>query len=359
MTYLPFVDPIVSYARTSDAVNVAYTVTGTGPTLILMPGTPFSDFVAEWQIPALRRAFLSLADRIRIVQYDGRGNGHSQRDVEDVSLEALVRDLEAVVEAVGIDRFALFGFYHSVTHAVTYAAREPDHVTRMALFGGGLRGWEPMSGSGTQALLSLIDRDWDTFVESVAHAWLGWPAGEEGRLTADWFRNATTPEVARRVLREATAIDVTAEAREVRCEAMVLHRRDAQVIALDVSERLAAALPNGRLRILEGTSAALFFERADEMIRLLVDFTTGSDVDRSPEGAPARGGAAEHGTAGLTTREVEVLRLLAAGMSNGEIAGSLGLSVNTIERHVSNVYRKIDARGRADATAFAIRRGLA
>ncbi|MEA2619754.1 MAG: hypothetical protein QOC97_527, partial [Chloroflexota bacterium] len=175
----------------------------------------------------------------------------------------------------------------------------------------------------------------------------------------DWFRNATTPEVARRVLRDATATDVTAAAREVRCEALVLHRRDAQVIALDVSERLAAALPKGRLRILEGRSAALFFERADELIRLLVDFTTGGAADRSSRGAPARGGPVEHGTSGLTTREIEVLRLLAAGMSNAEIAASLGLSVNTIERHVSNVYRKIDARGRADATAFAIRHGLA
>ena len=63
--------------------------------------------------------------------------------------------------------------------------------------------------------------------------------------------------------------------------------------------------------------------------------------------------------AGLTGREVEVLRMLAAGMTNAEIAGGLGLSVNTIERHVGNVYRKIDARGRADATAFAIRRGIA
>jgi pimeloyl-ACP methyl ester carboxylesterase/DNA-binding CsgD family transcriptional regulator len=352
------VDPTVSYARTSDGVNIAHTVTGKGPTLILMPGTPFSDFAAEWQIPVLRRAFLGLADRLRIVQYDGRGTGHSQRDVEDVSLDALVRDLEAVVEAVGADRFALFGFYHSVTHAIAYAAREPARVTRMVLFGGGLRGWEPMSGPGTQALLSLIDRDWDTFVESVAHAWLGWPAGEEGRLTADWFRNATTPEVARRVLREATAIDVSAEAHEVRCDALVLHRRDAQVISLDVSERLAAALPGGRLRILEGSSAAIFFERADETIRLLTTFTTRGTADAS-DGTSAGGTPPETGMAGLTGREVEVLRMLAAGMTNAEIAGGLGLSVNTIERHVGNVYRKIDARGRADATAFAIRRGLA
>jgi len=62
---------------------------------------------------------------------------------------------------------------------------------------------------------------------------------------------------------------------------------------------------------------------------------------------------------GLTGREIEVLRLLAAGETNGQIAATLGLSIHTVERHVSNVYRKIDARGRAEATAWAVRRGLA
>ena len=216
-----------------------------------------------------------------------------------------------------------------------------------------MRGWDAMRGPGTQALLSLIDRDWDTFVESIAHAWLGWPAGEDGRLAADWFRNATTPEVARQVFRDASAVDVTAEAAQVAVDALVLHRRDAEVIPLDVSEALATALPRGTLRILDGASASLFFERAEETIGVLRDATIGI--------APATRGGHVAGSTGdvLTPRELEVLRLVAAGSSNGEIAAALGLSINTVERHVGNVYRKIDARGRADATAFAIRRGLA
>jgi pimeloyl-ACP methyl ester carboxylesterase/DNA-binding CsgD family transcriptional regulator len=349
------VDPTVAYTRTVDEVTIAYSVTGTGPGFVLMPGVPFSNFVAEWQLPVMRRTFLSLADRLRIVQYDGRGTGHSQRDVEDLSLGGMLLDLDAVVDAAGMDRFALFGFYHSALHAIAYAARHPERVTRLVLFGGSLRGWDPMSGAGTQALLSLIDRDWDTFAESVTHAWLGWPDDEEGRLAAEWFRSSATPDVARRVLREASAVDVTSDAANVACEVLVLHRRDATVIPLELSERLAAALPHASLRVLDGSSAALFFEGTDEVVRLLVRFVSGGESQTREGAAPAT----DRGTTGLTAREVEVLRHLAAGETNAEIAADLSLSVNTVERHVSNIYRKIDARGRADATAYAIRRGIA
>ena len=260
-------EPPIEYTEASDGVRIAWMATGTGPTLVALPGVPFGDFAAEWRIPVLRRAYLGLADTLRVVQFDTRGSGHSQRDVEDLSFDAMLLDLEAVLDAAGVDRCVLLGFYHSCLHAVAFAARHPERVRGLVLFGGSLRGWDAMSGPGTQALLSLIDRDWGTFVESIAHAWLGWPAGEEGRLAADWFRNATTPEVARRVFRDASAVDVSADAANVAVDALVLHRRDAPVIPLEVSEALAAALPRGILRVLDGTSASLFFERTEETTR--------------------------------------------------------------------------------------------
>ena len=248
--------------------------------------------------------------------------------------------------------FALLGFYSSVTFAIAAAARWPDAVTHLVLFGGAMRGWTPMSGPATQALLSLIERDWDTFVESATHAWLGWPDADEGRLAADWFRTATTPANARATLEASGAIDVTTDAARVRCPALVLHRTSGPPVSLETSTELAAALPNGRLEILPGSSASLFFEHTDEVVRTIAEFVSGSGV-----GAGMRGqGSAP---AGLTRRELEVLRLVAAGETNAEIGRRLGVTVNTVERHVVNVYRKIDARGRADATAFAVRNGLA
>jgi pimeloyl-ACP methyl ester carboxylesterase len=347
-------EPQLERVRTADGVSIAWTSSGTGPALVHLPGVPFSNFVEEWRIPVLQRAFGGLAQAHRLVQYDGRGTGRSQRDVEDVSLDGLVRDLEAVVDAAGLDRFAVLGFYHSVTVAIAYAARHPDRVSHLVLYGGGARGWSPMAGPGTQALLSLIEQDWDTFVESIAHAWLGWGVDEvQGRLAADWFRHATSAANARVTLREASAIDVTPLLALVSPPALVLHRRDATVISMPVSEDLVAGLPNARLEVLEGRSASLFFEDTDTVVETIVAFIE----DRPPAFAPSR----RPGLApvGLSPRELEVLRLVAAGDSNGEIAARLGLSIHTVERHVANLYRKIDARGRADATAYAIRSGLA
>ena len=152
---------------------------------------------------------------------------------------------------------------------------------------------------------------------------------------------------------------VTADAARVACPVLVLHRADATVIPLDLSEDLVRAMPNSRLEILPGSSASLFFEGADAVVDRLVGF-----VD-DPSGVVAGGADASHharrarGSGALSPRETDVLRLVAAGESNGQIAARLSISINTVERHVTNIYRKIDARGRAEATAWAIRNGVA
>ena len=340
---------------------IGWVESGSGPPLVHLPGVPFSNLEGEWRIPDLQAAFERLGRSVRLVQYDGRGTGLSQRDVADFSLAAMEADLDAVVAGLRLDQFALLGFYASVPVAIAYAAHHPERVSRLILFGGSIRGWAPMSGQATQALLSLIDRDWDTFVESAVHAWLGWPTAESGRLAAEWFRTATTPATARAALQALSAVDVGPEAAAVRCPTLVIHRRDATVIPLATSEELAAALPDAELRIVEGSSAALFFDRADEMVDLLAGFATGGTGTVTATTPPTASGSAAPVArpGGLSRRELEVLRLLASGDTNAEIAGRLGLSVHTVERHVANVYRKIDARGRADATAYAVRRGLA
>ena len=338
------------FAASADGTRIAWTSVGTGPAVVLMPGVPLSNFEAEWRIPVTRRALERLAQRVRLIQYDGRGTGRSQRDVTDLSLEAHLSDLDAVVKAAGAQEVVLFGFYHSVITAIAWAAEHPDRTRGLVLFGGAARGWDPMRESGTQALVSLIERDWDTFVESAVHAWLGWPDDVEGRMAADWFRNSTSPAVARATLQASAEMDVTAEAATVQAPSLVVHRRGAQVIPFEVSRALADLLPKGHLVVLPGSSASLFFEKTDDVVDRLTAFALDPGAP-----APAAGGHATE----LSVREREVLRLLASGETNGQIAALLGISINTVERHVSNTYRKIDARGRADATAWAVRRGLA
>ena len=354
--------PRISYARSADGVSLAFTVVGAGPALVFVPWVPFSNLRMEWENPFLSSIFEQLARRLTVIHYDGRGTGHSQRDVTDLSLDAMVSDLEAVVEQVGVAEVSLLGQYNSCPHAIAYAARHPGRVKRMALFGGSGRGWNAMSAQRTQALLSLIEQDWDVFADTAAHQWMGWSAGEAGRAIADGIRGAVTPQIARATLQAASATDVTERLPNVAAPTLVLHRRDMAQIPVEVSRSLAGDLPRGRLVILDGAQPALFMEDPSMVVSMLVDFFC-DGVEPTEEAPPDMPRAAVGHRAppphGLSRRELEVLRLLAAGESNRQIAGRLGLSPHTIERHVANLYRKIGARGRADATAYALRNGLA
>ncbi|HEX9634182.1 MAG TPA: alpha/beta hydrolase [Candidatus Limnocylindria bacterium] len=269
-------EPSLRYARTSDGVAIAYTLTGEGPALVWLPPVPLSNVFGQWRVPRFRDAYERLGQHVQLVLYDGRGTGHSQRDVDDFSLEAMLRDLDSVVAHARLETFALLGYYSSSVTAIAYAARHPKRVTKLILFGGTQRLLDAMSPTESQALVTLIDRDWDLFVDSAAHAWMGWSVGgEEGRLVADAFRTATTPTAARAMINAARDMDVSAEVGSVHTPALVVHRQGERQIPLEVSEQLAQALPEGRLLRLEGTSAGLFLENPDADIAVLLDFLTG------------------------------------------------------------------------------------
>src|SRR5690242_20054992 len=350
--------PRISYARSPDGVSLAFTITGDGPAVVFVPWVPFSNLRMEWQNPFLSRVFEQMARRLTLVHYDGRGTGHSQRDVTDLSLEAMVSDLEAVIDQAGLAEVSLLGQYNSCPHAIAYAARHPERVKRMVLFGGSARGWTAMSARQTQAMLSLIEQDWDLFADTAAHQWMGWSAGEAGRAVADAIRAAVTPQIARATMQAASAADVTELLPRVAARTLVLHPRDMTQIPVDLAQSLAIALPRGRLVLLEGAQPVLFTEHPDQIVSLLTSFFCAGVV---PAETPSAVTAVRPvpPSDGLSPRELEVLRLLAAGESNSQIARRLGLSTHTVERHVANLYRKIGARGRADATAYALRHGLA
>ena len=162
-------------------------------------------------------------------------------------------------------------------------------------------------------------------------------------------------------MQAASAADVTEQLPQVAARTLVLHPRDMTQIPVDVARALAMGLPRGRLVVLEGARPVLFTEEPGEVVSLLAGFFCDGI---EPAGLPAgvAGAAGSHSALppdGLSPRELEVLRLVAAGESNSQIARRLGLSTHTVERHVANLYRKIGARGRADATGYALRNGLA
>lgn len=335
--------PEVRFARAADGVTIGYQVFGQGPPLVWMPS--LSNIVAQWRIPALRAAYLGLARAMTVVLYDGRGTGVSDRriDLGDLGVDAHLRDLRAVLDAERLTRVSLLGYYHSVATAIAFAARRPERVDRLVLFGGTPRLREAMLPAQTQALLSLVDQDWGLFADAAATAWLGWDATSSGRWVAESFRTATTAPIAKAWFEAASRIDVSSEVASVRASALVLHRQSEQQIPVEASRRLAAALPGARFVELPGSTPTLFIEDPATDLGLVAGFVTSGRVGR-----PASG------TGSLTPREHEVLRRLAAGDSNTEIARQLGIAVHTVERHLSAIYRKLGARGRSDAVRLAL-----
>src|SRR5918995_5219848 len=263
-------DPTVRYARTSDGVTIAYSVLGDGPALVSMPTGLLSNLLAQRRIPSVARAYERLAQHMRVVLYDGRGTGSSQRDVDDVGLEGMVRDLEAVIEHARLETFALLGYYFTASAAIAYAERNPDRVNKVALFGGSLRGERAFSTPFSQALMTLIDRDWDAAIESAAHAWMGWSGTEAERLAVETYRESATPAMARMLLNAVLDVDVSAEAANVKAPVLVIHRHDERQLPLEVSQEVAAALPDARLLRLEGTTGVLFLQDPDSDVGLLL-----------------------------------------------------------------------------------------
>jgi pimeloyl-ACP methyl ester carboxylesterase len=293
-------DSTIRYASTSDGVTIAYTLLGDGPALVSMPSGLLSNLVAQRRIPSVARAYERLGANMRTVLYDGRGTGRSQRDVEDVGAEAMLRDVEAVVDHAGLETFALLGYYFTAAAAIAYAERHPDRVTKVVLFGGSLRGERMFSTSFSRALMTLIDRDWDAAIESAAHAWMGWSGTNDERLAVEAFRDSVTAAMARRLFDSALDMDVSANAAKVTAPALVIHRHDERQFPLEVSQELADALPDARLLRLDGTSGVLFLQDPDGDVDLMLDFLVGRRRDATgPAPRPAESLSRDDGAPGV------------------------------------------------------------
>ena len=191
-----------------------------------------------------------LAEKRKLVRYDGRGSGLSDRNVADYSLEAHMLDLQAVVERLGVQRFVLVGPFTAGPIAIAYAARHPEAVSQLML-------WCPWARqeARAQALWALIEGDWELYTEAAAHATFGWSAGEEAYRLAAFMRECVAPEAARAIYNALAEFDVTAALSQVRSPTLILQRR--QVAALpgvEVAKDFASGIPDARLALLEGAS---------------------------------------------------------------------------------------------------------
>lgn len=332
--------------------------------MVCLAGGPWCH-VESWHIPECRRWYERLAQERMLVWHDLRGTGFSEREVSDYSLEALVSDVEAVVDRLGLDDFGVLASVDAGPVAVAYAARHPERVSRVVLWCTWARTADLMSPR-MEAWFGLMDQDWELTTDTCVQIALGWSVGEAGRDAARHLRESVTPEAMRAALEAVGAFDVTKLLPNLKAPTLVLHRRDIPWLPVSIARSLASRIPDARLIVLEGEATAPYLGDSEAVATAIEEFLG----ERAAESQAVRGSGSEfeadreraHPSRsypdGLTAREVEVLRRLAAGKTNTEIAEELYVSVRTVERHTANIYGKIDARGRANATAYALTHGL-
>ena len=267
---IPAMEPHIQYAQTEGGVSIAFSTLGEGTPFVHMP-FPFSHLQLDWEIPEMRSWWERLAKNQQLVRFDGRGTGLSDRDVLDFSLDGGVRDLEAVVGRLGLERFALFASVGSGAVGIAYAARHPERVSHLILWNSYARTADLTGGPQVQAVMQLANADWEMFTETLAHVALGWSAGEEARRYAAAIRESVTQEYVQAFL-AAPEVNVTELLPQVRVPTLVIQRRKTPFPSLDTARRLASRIPNARLALLEGDSAAAALGDTEAVLQAIHEF---------------------------------------------------------------------------------------
>jgi class 3 adenylate cyclase len=264
-------EPRIQYAKTADGVSIAFWTLGEGTPLVHLPLT-FSHIQLEWQIAECRRWYESLAQNRKLVRSDPRGYGLSERNITELSLDAWLLDLEAVVDRLGLDKFALLGPQHSGPAAIAYAARHPERVSHLLLWCTYARASDWLRSPDVESVRALMGKDWAFYTEAAAHSILGWSAGEPARRYAALIRESVTPEFMAEVgIPALNEFDVTPLLAQVRSPTLVLHRRQ-YFLPVDVVRGLASGIPDARLVLLEGESGAPYLGDTEAVLTAIDEF---------------------------------------------------------------------------------------
>jgi len=336
----------VRFCTSSDGVRLAYATVGSGPPLVKAPNW-LSHLEYEWQSPIWRHWIEGLSRHHTFVRYDTRGCGLSDRDPPEISFESGVRDLEAVVDAMKLERFPLLGISQGGGIAIEYAIRHPERVSHLVLYGAFARG-RLKRGGGQEAIdeamliSTLIELGWGTrnrafrqvfvtqFLPDASPELVG--AFDELELESVSARDAV------RILQLTTQLDVTAHARKIACPTLIMHATEDGRIPFEEGRVLASLIPDARFVPLESRNHILLesepaWQRFLEEIDAFLPSTARAD-------APF---------AGLTARELELLEFLARGLDNHQIAAHLELSEKTVRNMVSSVLAKLEVESRSAA----------
>jgi class 3 adenylate cyclase len=284
-------EPQIQYATTADGVSIAYYVMGEGPPIVTTTGTHASHLLFWRSMPRIRAEMEALERRHRVVRYDGRGSGLSQRKSLDFSLPARLHDLEAVVDRLRLERFALIGARHSGLAAVAYAVRHPEPLTHLILRDAYARGRDyyeaSPDGRAVQSMRGLTEDQWESYTLAAASLQLEFSDSDRAKQLAALMRASMEPD-AMLVWRDATLeIDMTDLLTQVRVPTLVICRPSRGSDQPKLSQVLASRIPNARLVVLQprtGTGVD------DEWVRAVEEFlgdAAPADEAEAPKAAAA------------------------------------------------------------------------
>ena len=325
--------------------RLAYATIGDGPPLVF-GGRWVTHLEAEWDDPRARRFYEELAATHRVVRYDRLGAGLSDRGFDrPPTIASDARALEAVIAACGAEAATIFACSCAGLATSHFASARPERVRKIVVFGG-YASRSDIPDVTRRSLVDFVRTNWPLAAQMLAGLFLPHGSGDEIEAFSRYQRRSADAAVAAAFL----DLDLTADLRpllpSLAMPVLVLHRRGDRTVPIGRGRELAALLPNARFVPLAGDSHLPWMDDRRELQRALAGF-----LDDAPP-------AATNGHSPLSGRETEVLRLVASGLSNREIAGTLVLSEHTVHRHVANILRKLAQSSRAAAAAQATRAGL-
>ena len=325
---------------------------GTGPALVVPPAT-FGHLDLELDSEPIRAFYEALATSFTVVRYDRVGTGMSDRvrGAGTMTLEFEVDVLDGLAAELGDRRVTLFGVFHGAAVAAGFAARRPDRVKRLLLYGAFADGASVVSAGLLESIKSLLRADWDLGSRVLATAYLP----EADRELSNWFARMQAQscegEMAASLFEMSVLTDVRGVLGQVAAPTLVVHRDNDPVVPVAVGRDVAALVPGARFQLLAGRWNPPWFGDTAATLRTAAEF-----LGFPAPPPPVRHAPAEAAT--LTARERDVLKLVAEGHNDASIAQVLTLSAHTVHRHVANIRTRLGQPSRAAAAAHATRLGL-
>ena len=241
-------EPPIQYATTEDGVNIGFCAAGEGTPLVIVPPVPISHVQLEWEnFPDF---YTPLANSFRVVWYDSRGSGVSDRENMDFSMEAMLRDLASIVERLDVDQVVLAGFTHGVPIAATFAAKAAGRVSHLFLVDGYVKYADALESAALRASQALLEGDWTIYTETLARVLSGYDQSFAG-VMAEYIRTCVSQDAMRAATGAQERYDISPILPAMKVPTLVVHNRGHRFVPIRVAQQLAATIPGGRLLVVD------------------------------------------------------------------------------------------------------------